>query len=194
MKKRKLFSSLLVMLFLFCLYSVIGAKAASFTFVANEEVPSATVENNVVTLTSSKGMIETAVSGVDLTGDIYVSIQVESPIKNLDIFANYYSESSCRLAYKVKDEVGKIGTSETTLTEYNDLGDSLIVTCKVDDKLEELGITELNKILVWLRGSTGDVVKIMNFAITTDGVHGFESNSGETEEPEVPETPVEPGD
>ena len=194
MKKRKLFSSLLVMLFLFCLYSVIGAKAASFTFVANEEVPSATVENNVVTLTSSKGMIETAVSGVDLTGDIYVSIQVESPIKNLDIFANYYSESSCRLAYKVKDEVSKIGTSETTLTEYNDLGDSLIVTCKVDDKLEELGITELNKILVWLRGSTGDVVKIMNFAITTDGVHGFESNSGETEEPEVPETPVEPGD
>ena len=201
MRKIKFFSFLSIMLFLFSLVSIIGAKADSeYVFEACSDsgvAGSATVENNVVTHNVGKAMVETSVSNVDLTGDVYISIQVESKIKNFDIFANHYSESSARLAYKVEERTVGENDSYAYLTEYTLSDNNLIVTCKVDEKLEELGITEVTKVLIWLRGSTGDVVEILDFAITTDGVHGFDPNAKAGEnivEPEEPETPVEPGE
>ena len=162
--------------------------APTFTFEGHPDHAACTIENNVVTMAGSKSMIQTNVSNVDLSNDVYISIQVSNPIKNLDIFANTYSESSARLAYKVQGQVANMGTfadhndDERTLVEYTELEGSTIITIKADELLATLGITELTKVLVWLRGSSGDVCEIMNFAITTDGQHGFL----EKDEPEAP--------
>ena len=141
----------------------------TYTF-KESSIGGAIVEDNIVTLTSSKGMIETEVNNVDLTGDVYISIKLSSPIKNFDLFANYYNETTTRLAYKVAN-------MDTVVTEYTLTDEYLIVTCKIDEKLRELEITELTKVLIWLRGSTGDVVTIIDFAITTDGNHNFDGEN-----------------
>ena len=191
MNKRRFFSILSIMLFLFSLVSVIGANASSeYNFTA---VSGATGENNVFTLTSSKGYIETEVSNVDITST-YVSIKLTT-ITNFDIYVSGTDASGSEVVDATV--VYKIATDAWNKTEYQVYGDNefIIATAKIDSYLGETGdstITTLTKVKFVLRGSSGDVCEILDFAITTDGVHGFDTTvSGGEEEPEVPIDPVD---
>ena len=191
MKKSIFFSIVLTMLLFLGIFGIVDAKAEtsnSFDFTIDGGL---TGENNSFTLTSSKGIAYTRVSNVDLTSDVYVSIKFASKsVTNLDVFAydgatNSYTEA----AYKVTTD-----NKYDNLVEFQSYHDGEFTICTVDITDEVSAITEITYIKYVFRGATDDTLDILDFVITTDGVHGFDTSSsagGDVEQPVEPETPTE---
>ena len=187
MKKIKFFSMLLVMLFGLTLSGVINANAeTNYVFTADYAM---TGENNVFTMTSTRSFVVTSVSGVDLTGDVYVSIMFES--KNVvDYDLHVFGEGVTDYV----EVVYKGGTEAYNKTEFTKTGDVVISTANIKSELVSNGFTSLSHVKYEFRGNSNDVIEILDFAITTDGAHGFEvpTVGGGNEEPEAPVEPEQP--
>ena len=98
---------------------------------------------------------------------------------NFDILANGVKTSG----ETVTDEsvVYKAAELPFNVTEYQVYGDDefLIVTAYIHTYLAEY--SNLTSIEYVLRGASGDVCEVLDFAITTDGVHGFDTTVDSTD-------------
>ena len=151
-----------------------------------------TGENNLFTMTSTRSFAVTNVSDVDLSGDVYVSIMYES--KNVaDYDLHVFGEGVSDYV----EVVYKGCTEAYNKTEYTKTGDVIIASANIKSELVSNGFVSLSHVKYEFRGNSGDVLEILDFAITTDGVHGFEvpGQGGGSNEPTEPEVPsVELGD
>lgn len=188
MKKRIFIALLLVVFSLFTL-SLTTVKAEEGTVYNFKADYNATGSNNVFTLSSDKGYVKTEVSNVDLSS-VYISIKYTSKdVKNFDVFAygtdeNGQAIKDALIVYKIDSAWNKVEhtsyENQFMISTFNATGYFTPGTADYN------GITTLTHLNFMFRGAKGSVVEILDFAITTDGKHGFSTELEVVEEEVLP--------
>ncbi len=147
----------------------------------------ATGEGNVFTMTGTRANLEAEVQA-EVTEPTYVSVKYNATqIDNFDIYVTAAAADGTSTEILVAAEApGSWNKTEVVEGEgYN------IVTIQTGDYL--IGYASISKVRLYIRGYEGTVFEVLDFAITADGVHGFDSTSGsETPEPTPDPDPVLP--
>ena len=201
MKNKAIFSLILVMLLTLGFSNLSSVKAAEgYSFVATSGATAIEGQENAFDVTSSKGYIQTEVSDVDTSNSTFVSIKWSSPvITNFDVYVGGLDADGN--AVELTTAVYKIGLADQAWnrTEYEVYGDGAfyIATANLTSYLNwesgSTGIHTLTTVQLILRDGKGSTFQVLDFALTTDGVHGFDTtlDNGDVEDtPVEDETPV----
>jgi hypothetical protein len=143
----------------------------------------ATTEGNKYTMTATRLYLVTEVSGVDVTST-YVSVKFRAEnIENFDIVAYGKAADGSDVHNDVAAGIVYGEHSNWNIHEHTVYDEYVISTSYIHTLLT--GFAELTKLEIKVRGAEGSVFELLDFAVTSDGVHGFEV-PGQDEEPETP--------
>lgn len=170
MKKRSIF--LLVLVALISLFALSVNKVSAATDYEFAATSGANGENNSFVMTGTRANIEADITG-SVTETVYVSIMYKAStgFENFDVYLNGTNDSGETLEKHFYAGDGNLWNR----SEFTDYSDYTVIT--VYNSLD--GWTSLTHIRLRVRGAENVSFEILDFAITGDGVHGFET-------PEVP--------
>lgn len=184
MKKIKIFSLLSILLAVFSLVSVIGKAEGKYTLTAgSSEGTGCTVEGNVITASSTRAFAtlsfaDTAVAN----GIVSFKYAAGAGFENFDITALGKDADGGALSVLVGVEVPN-GWNSKKEGNYSGF---VIVNVDISSYLDDKPFVTYNALEIKVRCQSGTTLEILDFAATSDGVHGF-STEGESTGPVLPE-------
>lgn len=186
---KKLSLMLLVMLSTFCFISMANVNAeGEYAFTVSS---GAEGENNYFTMTGTRAYLDVNVEAA-VTAPTYISIKfnASSAVENFDIIVTAAKEDGTTGDVLVAAEAPGSWNEE----EFVEGEGFIISTIQTGNYLE--GYVSISKVQLKVRGAEGATIEILDFAVTADGIHGFDTTTGGSGsvEPEQPEQPSEPNE
>ena len=194
---KKLFMVLLISIFSLSSLTLINAEEENKEVVV-KNFSGATREGNVFTMTSSRTYIHLDGSGVDVTKEAYLSVKfTANGIQNFDVVAYGKDANDGDVQVDVISGVVLGEYSKWNTKEHKVFNSFTVSTSSIHGDMQRVGFAQLNYLEIKVRGTEGNTFELMDYIITTDGVHNFDltddsgSEDGEdTTDPEVPVKPV----